>query len=105
MNNVHKISVKKLENLSQQIKGLMFAIKIHPIYFETRFGIHTFFVKKPIDVLVTDVNNIVKVLKNNLRPNSIFIWNPKYFRVLELPAGYIEINNIKIGSMVRLHFI
>lgn len=105
MIDAHKIRVKKMENLNQKLKGLMFASKIYPIYFETSFGIHTFFVKKPIDVLVTDVNNIVKVLKNSLRPNSIFIWNPKYFRVLELPAGYIEINNIKIGSMVKLDFI
>ncbi|MDO8452439.1 MAG: DUF192 domain-containing protein [bacterium] len=60
------------------------------LLFKTRFGLHTFFLTKPIDVLVLDEKYIVQSIKEGLQPNKVFFWNPKYFWVLELPAGTIK---------------
>lgn len=83
----------------------MFQQKIKPVYFETRFGVHTFFVQKPIDVLVLDKNFRVKVIRENLQPWKIFIWNPKYFRVLEFSSGFINKNKIKTNDEINLKLV
>jgi uncharacterized protein len=83
---------KELESLC----GNMFRKKIIPLYFETRWGIHTFFVKEPIDVLILDEENRVQVIKKGLKPWRLFFWNPKYRRVLELPHG--RISQLKIEN-------
>ena len=69
---------------------------------ETRFGIHTFGLKYPIDVLILDNGNKVVFLKKNLMPWRIFLWNPIYDKVLELPQGTIDKKKIKINDAVNL---
>lgn len=87
------IEVKALNGI-EKIKGLIFSGKASPVLIKTRFGIHTFGLKFPIDVLVLDRSNKVAIIKKGLRPNRIFIWNPSYDRVIELPKG--EITNLRI---------
>ncbi len=58
--------------------------------FKTRFGIHTFGMRYAIDVLILDKQNRVVTMKKNLQPNRIFLWNPNYEIVLELPDGTIN---------------
>lgn len=82
--------------------GLMGAKKPYPVFFKTRFGIHTFFLKFPIDVLILDENNRVVKMAQNLKPNSIFVWNPKYSKVVELPAGAISKNKILVENEIKL---
>lgn len=97
-----KLKVKKLSGWRAAI-GLINSKKAHPVFFKTRFGIHTFGLKFPIDVLILDKNNkVVKVCKN-LKPNRIFLWNPKFFNVIELPAGQIGRDKIKIGDTIKIH--
>ena len=81
--------------------GVAFKECIQPIFFETRFGIHTFFVKKPIDVFIMDKNNIVKVIKKNLRPWRIFVWNPQYYKVVETVAGEKRFLKLKVGDKFK----
>lgn len=70
------------------------------LIFRTRFGIHTFFMKKPIDILLlTDDYKVVK-MKPNLAPFRIFIYNPKYSLVLEMPKGTIEKYRIRINDKI-----
>lgn len=57
--------------------------KAETVYLETRWGIHTFFMKFPIDVIVLDDNNQVVKVKKNLRPWRVFFWNPRYYKVVE----------------------
>jgi uncharacterized protein len=83
-----------LTGIWNKTKGLIGTKKANPVYFETRWGIHTFGMKYPIDVLILDNNNLVIKTKEVLKPNKIWIWNPKYNKVIELPAG--EINQKKI---------
>lgn len=82
----------------------MFTGEITPIYFETRLGIHTFFVRHPIDVLILDKDFIVRKLKKGLVPWRLLFWNPKYFRVVEGPVGFIRNNKIKTNNKLLLYF-
>lgn len=83
------ISAKKL-TWHKKFIGLIGKDKPEAIYFETRWGIHTFGLKFPIDVVILDENNKVVVVKKSLKQNSLFFWNPKYSRVLELSSGFIR---------------
>jgi uncharacterized membrane protein (UPF0127 family) len=90
----YSLTVKKCTGVSA-IRGNMFRKKILPLYFETRWGIHTFYVKEPIDVLILDEENRVQVIKRNLKPWRLFFWNPKYGRIVELPKNSMKNNIIK----------
>ena len=67
---------------------------------ETRFGIHTLGLKFPIDALVLDSQKKVVAFKESLYPNRIFIWNPRFNIVLEMPIGTIQKYNIKKGTEI-----
>ncbi|HWY79490.1 MAG TPA: DUF192 domain-containing protein [Candidatus Sulfotelmatobacter sp.] len=57
---------------------------------QTHFGIHTFGMHYPIDVLILNKNKQIVAVGENIKPNRIFLWNPQYETVLELPPGTIE---------------
>lgn len=69
---------------------------------ETRFGIHTFGLKKQIDVLVLDERHTIQSIKVSLKPNRVFFWNPKYSLILELPAGTIKKSKTEIGDKLEI---
>lgn len=71
------------------------------LIFKTRFGIHTFFLKKKIDILILDKDKKVVGMKESLEPNRILFWNPKYFWVIELPAREIKNLKIKLNDFVN----
>jgi hypothetical protein len=108
MNNkqfsVHKINVHRLICF-ETFLGMISYKEPTNLFFQTRFGIHTFGVKFPIDIIILDNNSIVRALKSNLSPNSIYLWNPKYQNVVELESGSIENNQIKLGDKVELTFL
>lgn len=84
------IKAKLFSSEKDRLLGLIPYQKAFPVLFYTRFGIHTFGMKFPIDVIVLDKENCVVKMSQNLKPGSVFFWNPKYNRVLELPAGFIK---------------
>ena len=94
-----KIIAKNVNRSFAKLRGLMFVESIKPIYFETRFGIHTFFFKAPIAVLVLDDKNVV-CHKKIVKPWRVFFWNPKFKKVLELPVDYKTLKKIKVGDKV-----
>lgn len=85
-----------------KIQGLIGKTQPESIFFQTRWGIHTFGLKFPIDVVILDDNYIVKNMKQNLRPNSLFFWNPKYKNVLELPHGTIQEKKIRLHNTIKI---
>ena len=95
------IKVKILKSLRERVRGLLFFRKPFPVFIETRFGIHTFGLSFPIDVLVLDEANKVTTTKR-LKQNRIFLWSPKFNKILELPSGTIEGKNIKLGDQIQL---
>lgn len=74
----------------------------HPtaMILNTRWGIHTFGMRYPIDVVILDSNNNVVKIKTALKPNRIFLWNPQYKTVLELPAGIIKRTQTKTNNYI-----
>lgn len=94
-----KIRVKELSSFWEKSKGLIGDTTGIPVFFRTRWGIHTFGVSQTIAVaILDDSNKIVKI--KELRPNRIFFWNPKYNQVLEIPQGY-NLNKLKIRETVE----
>lgn len=97
-----RIKAKKLNSWQEKSEGLLGNTKASPIFFKTRFGIHTFLMKFPIDIVVLDQNYKVVKIRQNLKPNRIFFWNPRFYNVLELPNGWLKKYKIKLNSTVRV---
>jgi uncharacterized protein len=80
--------------------GLLDPKKPRSLVLHTRFGIHTLGMKHAIDVLILNkAGNVVK-RKSNLKPNNVFLWHPKYSRVIELPAGTLTKTNTELNDNV-----
>lgn len=74
----------------EKVFGLLLYKNPQGMLLHTRFGIHTFGMRYPIDVLVLDNEGRVVKMKENLLPNRIFLWNPRYATVMELPSMTIS---------------
>lgn len=90
------------KSLMDQTLGLLKYKTPTAMLIKTRFGIHTFFMKNPIDVIVLDKQNRVVKIKENLKPNQLFFWNPKYETIVELPVSVIEESQTQIGNKVTI---
>lgn len=96
-------NVHKPENIKEKVSGLLSYEDPEPIYFQTRWGIHTIGMNFSIDCMVMDKNMIVRKIKKNLRPGRLFIWNPKYNNVVELPPGTIDKTNTEILDKISFN--
>lgn len=85
----------------KKLVGLMGKEKSEIVIFKTRFGIHTFFLKFPIDLVIVSKNKKVVFIKKSLKPNRIVFWDFRYNTVIELPEGFIEKSGINIGSILK----
>jgi hypothetical protein len=90
------------KNALGKIKGLIGNKTPEAIILKTRFGIHTFLLRFPIDVIIIDKNNKVRKLKKKLAPNKVFFWNIKFDTVIELPGGAIEKSKTQTGDILQL---
>lgn len=97
--------VKEAKNIKEKVQGLIGREKPDSLMIKTHFGIHTFGLKFPIDVLILNDKNKVMSLKKNLLPNRVFLWNPLYEKVIELPIGTIDKKKIKNYSKIELKII
>lgn len=94
--------LKEAKSIVDKILGLLKKSNPRSMMFETRFGIHTFFMDKPIDVLILDDDYKVSAIKKSLMPNIIFIYSPKFQFVVELPEGIVEKSKTRIGDKLVL---
>lgn len=94
--------VKKAKNIKEKIIGLIGKEKPETLLIKTRFGIHTFGLKFPIDVLILNSKNQVVKIKKSLKPNRIFLWNPIHDGVIELSQETIDRKKIKINDEIFL---
>lgn len=99
------IKVKVVRNIIQKSLGLIGKQKPENILIKTRFGIHTFGLRFPIDVLILDDNNRIVKLCESLQPNKVFFWNIKYDTVIELPSEFINRSHLKINSKILLRYM
>lgn len=82
--------------------GLLNKSNPRALIFKTQFGIHTFFLKEAIDVVVLDNKNQVKKIKKCLKPNRLFFWNPKYETVIELPKGTLKKSKTSLDDKLKI---
>jgi uncharacterized membrane protein (UPF0127 family) len=63
-------------------------------------GVHTFFLRFPVDVIFLDSNYRVIGLVENLKPwrSTRFFWNARY--ALELPSGTISTSQTHLGDQL-----
>ena len=93
--------MKVASSATDKFLGLLKKRNPRSLLFYTRFGIHTLFMKNPIDVIVLDKDMAVEKA-TTVNPNSFLIYNPKYGCVLELPVGVIKKTNTKIGDKLTI---
>jgi hypothetical protein len=91
---------KKVTSIRDQLLGLLDPTNPRTLIFCSRFGIHTFFMKDSIDVMVLDDKQKVVKIKKNLHPNSIFIYPLRYTMVIECPSGSLQ--KTQIGDLIEL---
>jgi uncharacterized protein len=91
------------KTLVDQSLGLLKYKTPTPMLLKTRYGIHTFGMHYPIDVVILDKQNKVTTVKKKVKPNRIFVWDIHYETVLELPAGTIEKTKTEIGDSINLN--
>ncbi|OGD81379.1 hypothetical protein A2572_01090 [Candidatus Collierbacteria bacterium RIFOXYD1_FULL_40_9] len=98
------IKVKVLTSFFHKLFGLIDKNHKPPVLLITHFGIHTFFMRYPIDVLLLTRDSEVVDMKHSLKPFSFFFYLPIYSFVVELEDGFIKKNNIKIGDIINLEY-
>lgn len=88
-------------SLIDRMFGLLLNRNPKSLLFKTRFGIHTFGLKEPIDVLVIG-NDGRLIISKSLNPNKLFFYNPKYNTIVELPKGSINKSETAVGDITSV---
>lgn len=94
-------NAKIAQTRNEKMRGLLDALEADAMLFDTRWGIHTFGMKFPIDCAICDGDWRVRAIRENIIPEKFFFWNPKYKKVIELPAGTIARTKTEIGDCIR----
>lgn len=94
-------NLKEAKSFMDSFFGLLRQSNPRSLLFKTRFGIHTFCLKVPIDVIVLDSKFRVVKLQESLKPNRLFFWNPKYNLVIELSEGTINKSKTQIKDSLK----
>ncbi len=102
MRKILKIKLKKADNFYSRLLGFSFKKnKInYCLLFNNCNGIHTFFMFQNIDVVMTDENNKVIYMKNNLKPLRIILPKKDCRKTFELPINTIKNYDINIGDVL-----
>lgn len=83
-------NAKLCTNFKSRLFGLSFRKELEPLCFPNCRGVHTFFMKKNIDIIMTDNNHKVIKIYKNVGKNKI-IYNIKSKYVYELPVDKYKI--------------
>ncbi len=92
--------LKKADSFTDRMFGLLLHSNPRNMMFETRFGIHTLFLIKPIDIVILNSSYQIVKIKKALKPNSFLFWDPKHSLVLELEDGTIDKFNLRENDLV-----
>lgn len=101
-NTILSENLKQAKTLVDKTFGLHIKQNPRSLLLKTRFGVHTFFLKGKIDIIV--LNSSSKVVKaKTVSPNTVFIYNPLYSYVLELPFKTIKKSKTRVGDQLFLN--
>ena len=84
------INLKVCNNFFSRLIGNMFTKNIKPLVFNHCNSIHTFFMKKNIDVLMFDKNKKLLKIYENLKPWKIIFPKKNIYYIVELKAKKIK---------------
>lgn len=90
------MEIKEAKTFTQKLKGLMFQRNFDYILKFKTNGIHTFFMKTNIDVILTDENGKIMYIYRNLKPNRIILPKKGVKYTFEMPVNYLK--DIKIND-------
>ena len=92
------INVELCNTFIKRLKGFMFKRNIDKCLCFNRCNcIHTFFMLKKIDVIMTDKSYNILYAYKSLRPFKIILPKKNVYYTFELPVGYFNYNiNVKI---------
>ena len=94
-----EIEIKLCKSFKSKLCGLMFKKGFkYGICLKKCNSIHTFFMKENIDIIMTDKNNKIIYIKNNLSKNKMIWPKRKVYYTYELPANY---NTYKINEYLQ----
>ena len=85
----------------ERFKGLMFTKNFdYCLRFSKCNSIHTFFMLENIDVVMTDINNNVLYIYNNVKPWRVILPKKNVYHIYELPGGSIgnTVKSISVGG-------
>lgn len=85
-----EIEIKELTTFIEKFQGLMFKKNFNYGIKMRCNGIHTFFMKQNIDVILTDKNNKILYKYKNIKPNKIILPKKKVYYTYEFPANTIK---------------
>lgn len=94
----NELDLKDCIHFKDKLLGFMFKRNFN---YALRFrckSIHTFFMKKNIDVIITDKNNKILYIYNNLSKNKIIIKKDAYY-FYELPNNT---NTYKVKDIIKI---
>ena len=95
--NDKEIKIKECRSFISRLKGFMFNDNIdHALLFNHCNSIHTFFMITNIDVIMTDKENNVLFIFENVKPWKVILPKKNVFNVYELPSGSISGNVKKV---------
>ena len=95
------IPLKVATGIFTRFKGFMFKKNInYALLFKNCNGIHTFFMKEEIDVILTDKDNNILYLYPSLKKNKIILPKKNVYNTYELPKGSIK--GLKINTKIKI---
>ena len=97
-----KLKVKTATTFWDKVLGLIDPRNKPPLHLITRFGIHTFFLKKPIDILVLNDNYQITKIKESLKPNQFYFYSPFWKHVIEMSEGEVRKRQFKLNDKITL---
>ena len=90
--NNKEIEIFDCNTFHTRLMGFMFKKEIkHALLFNKCSSIHTFFMKKNIDVILCDKDNKILYYYNDLHKNRIIFPKKDVYKVIELPVDYFDI--------------
>ena len=98
--NDKAIDIYECKSFFSRLKGFMFASKIdRALLFNRCNSIHTFFMKKNIDVIMCNKDNVILYYYHNLSRNRIIFPKRNVYKTIELPVDYFD---IKVNNKISI---
>lgn len=98
--NNKSIYLKECKTFFERLRGFMFTNNIDKaLLFNKCNSIHTFFMKKNIDVVMCDEYDNIIYIYNNLGKNKIILPKRKVTKVIEVPVNYF---NFKTNTKINI---